>query len=178
MKEDKKNDFIDKFAMSSDGINQDLLDSIYRLLFERLYFSDKQYNYNIQTGQDLIAIDKTEQGLNLQFKCWYKDEVVSITVDKVVLATGFRASVAHTLRHVLDIEDPDIEALHVGDNFQLQWLHQDKNNIFVQNGSRKSIGLVDPNLSVAAWRAAMIANEVLGFERYSPDPDLPIVKMA
>ena len=45
-------------------------------------------------------------------------------------------------------------------------------------GSRMSIGLADPNLSIAAWRAAMIANRVMGRQAYSPYPDTPLVRFS
>ncbi|MFH8467621.1 hypothetical protein [Streptomyces sp. NPDC017991] len=40
------------------------------------------------------------------------------------------------------------------------------NRIYIQNGARKSHGVADPGLGLAAWRSAVILNSLLDKEYY------------
>lgn len=171
---ERRRELIDKLAMSSDGINQSLLDSIYRLAFERSYFADEPRRYDFRSGQELVDLQRGADGLTLHLKSWIDGREWSVQADAVVLATGFRSSTRDTLRDVLG--EPGQGDIRIGSNFEVQWPHQDRNHIFLQNGSRMCIGLADPNLSIAAWRAAMIVNRVVGNDVYSINPDRPLVK--
>lgn len=178
MDEEKKHRFIDKFSMSSDGINQDLLDSLYRLMFERKYFSDSESAYDVQPGQDLVDITKTDAGYELVFKSWFSNKVTNIEVDKVILATGFESGNQSIINHLLGDDSSPEQALCVNEQFELKWQHQSTNKIYIQNGSKSCIGLADPNLSIAAWRAGMISNNILGYERYASSTDLPLLNVS
>ena len=167
----KKQDFIDRLAMSSDGINQNLLDRIYRLLFERRFFSDQEHRSHILAGQELIGLRAVGEQFEVTMKSWADDTTWLAMTDKIVLATGFRPSTWRMLHTVLDTKEEQA----VGTSFEVQWSHQETNHIFLQNGSRMSIGLADANLSIAAWRSAMIANSLLGKDRYAVHPDTPMI---
>ncbi|CCH32400.1 SidA/IucD/PvdA family monooxygenase [Actinosynnema sp. NPDC047251] len=204
--EDKRLELLDRLAMSSDGITQHVVDAIYRLAYDRMFFSDNEYDYDFRAGQELVGLEPAPGGgYELTMRSWLDDGLRTETTDAVVLATGFTPSSWDHLRGVLggiDATEKHDSAGHdsaahdcaghdcaaagnvkdevppVGQNFEVLWRHQETNSIFVQNGSRKCIGLADPNLSIAAWRAAMIANRVLGREVYSTHPDTPLVRFS
>lgn len=163
---------LQKLEMSSNGINQELLDRIYRLTFERRFFSGQEREYRFIAGQEMTGLRCDEGGYQVTMRAEGDGREWDIGADSVILATGFRPSSWNMLRGVIgdDSNDPC-----VGRSFQVQWPHQDSNDIFIQNGSSMCIGLADPNLSIAAWRASMIANRILGYERYATHPDTPIV---
>lgn len=167
----QKQAFVERLATSSDGINQSLLDRIYRHMFERRFFSAKHSRYQFVAGQELTALERTEGGYAATMRSWTDGGLSRIPTEAVVLATGFRPSARRMLDCVLSEE----EVLRVGAHFELQWAHQHSNHIFVQNGTRMCIGLADANLSIAAWRSAMIVNRLLGTERYDVEPDSPMV---
>jgi lysine N6-hydroxylase len=169
----QKLQMIDRLEMSSNGINQGLLDRIYRSVFERRFFSDTKRDYRFVAGQELIGITRTDHGYGVTMRSWSDGNEWHCEADFVVLATGFSASTWSMLQDILGAAPQD---LRVGRNFEVQWAGQGQNDIFVQNGSRMCIGLADPNLSIAAWRAAMIANRILGVSRYALNPDTPIVE--
>ncbi|MFI9627977.1 lysine N(6)-hydroxylase/L-ornithine N(5)-oxygenase family protein [Streptomyces sp. NPDC052042] len=179
--EARRRELLHRLAMSSDGITQHLVDDIYRLAFERTFFSAHQHDYDFRAGQELVALRPADGGgYELTVRSWMDDRLRTETADAVVLATGFEPSTWEHLHAVLGKEALYEKEgnLPVGPDFQVQWRHQDTNSIFVQNGSRLCVGLADPNLSIAAWRAAMIANSVLGREVYNPNPDTPLVRFA
>ncbi len=174
--QEKKEFFVDKLAMSSDGINQQLLDSIYRLVFERHFFSDKDYNYDIRAGHELTDVTPLAQGYKLTYKNWMTEELVEQEADKIILATGFQSSSFNMLEHVLEGEYQSIDDFKMKDHFELIWRGMETSKIFVQNTSKRVVGLIDPNLSIAAWRAAMIANAVMDKKVYPDQPDTPVLR--
>lgn len=173
LSDERKIEMMERLEMSSNGINQALLDRIYRLVFERRFFSGTERDYRFVSGQELIDIQPRDDGFEVNVRSWSDGRQWRCEADSVILATGFQASSWDMLRDVLGDEPRD---LRVGRNFEVQWAGQGQNDIFVQNGSSMCIGLADPNLSIAAWRAAMIANRILGSIRYAPNPDTPIVE--
>ncbi|MEU5878734.1 SidA/IucD/PvdA family monooxygenase [Spirillospora sp. NPDC047279] len=179
--EDKRRELLDRLAMSSDGISQRLVDAIYRLAYERSFFSSERYDYEFRAGQELVGVEPAAGGgYELTVRSWLDERPRTERVDAVVLATGFEPSSWDQLRSVLGEEAVNGKEPFppVGQHFEVQWPHQETNSIFVQNGSRMSIGLADPNLSLAAWRAAMIANRVMGRQVYAPYPDTPLVRFS
>ncbi|MEU1851316.1 hypothetical protein ABZ499_19070 [Streptomyces sp. NPDC019990] len=60
----------------------------------------------------------------------------------------------------------DSGMLVVGDDFSVAWDGPAENRIYLQNGARHSWGVADPNLSLLAWRSAVILNSMLGETRY------------
>jgi len=170
---ERKLEMMERLEMSSNGINQGLIDRIYRLVFERRFFSERACGYRFVAGQTLTDLRPSGDAYEVAVRSWGDDVEWRFEADAVILATGFQPSTWWMLRDVLG---EDAHALGVGRNFEVQWSGQGENDIFVQNGSSMCIGLADPNLSIAAWRAAMIANRLLGHERYSMCPDTPIVE--
>lgn len=67
---ERKREFVERMAMTSDGINQGLLDRIYRLAFERRFFSPGSRSYQFMTGQEMTGLDVTDDGLRLSMRSW------------------------------------------------------------------------------------------------------------
>jgi lysine N6-hydroxylase len=85
-----------------------------------------------------------------------------VWADVVVLCTGFAyaqpaclAPLAHRIRRTDD-------GYRVGFDFAIDWDGPPDRRIYVQNAARHSHGIADPNLSLAAWRSAVIVNSVCG----------------
>jgi len=173
LSQERKLEMMSRLEMSSNGINQGLLDRIYRSVFERRFFSDGGQDYRFVAGQELVDIQQAGEAFELTLRSWSDGETWRCEADTVVLATGFSTTTWGMLRSMIGDRS---HGLRVGNNFEVKWKHEGVSDIFVQNGSGMCIGLADPNLSIAAWRAAMIANRVLGSSRYAQYPDTPIVE--
>lgn len=86
--------------------------------------------------------------------------------DVVILATGFRQQIPEFLEPIRERVPIEEESFCVGTDYRVSWNGSDANRIYVQNGARKSHGVADSNLSLAAWRSATILNSLLGDELY------------
>jgi lysine N6-hydroxylase len=77
------------------------------------------------------------------------------------------------LRHRLDLDADGRYQLQR--DFSVKWDGPDGHGLYVQNGGRYSHGIAEPQLSLAAWRSAVIVNAILGVARYATgDAALPI----
>jgi lysine N6-hydroxylase len=89
-----------------------------------------------------------------------------IGCDLVVLATGFRAALPAFLDPLRDRLPVAADTFRVERDYRVLWDGPDTNRIYVQNGARRTHGVADPNLSLAAWRSATILNSLLNREVY------------
>ena len=62
-------------------------------------------------------------------------------------------------------------AVALDERFRLAWDGPPGVRIYVLNGGLHSHGIAEPQLSLMAWRSAVIANDLARFARYRlPDP--------
>jgi lysine N6-hydroxylase len=97
--------------------------------------------------------------------CLLTSNMTTYWADDIILATGYTPAYQGLL-HNLTNEYSDLKKVQINDDFSLQWEHGDTNKIFIQNGAKDSHGVSDPNISLAAWRASVIANGLFGEEIY------------
>ncbi|GCE00791.1 lysine N(6)-hydroxylase/L-ornithine N(5)-oxygenase family protein [Embleya hyalina] len=151
------------------GISRDLLSALYRRLYEIDYLDPPGCGHRLLSGTSLVNLAVTAEG----FTCTLRDEPGTATReihgDAVVFATGFRHRIPRFLdpiRNRLPIEG---ETFRVDRDYRIPWDGPDTNRIYIQNGALRSHGVADPNLSLAAWRSAVVLNSVLDKEYYHLD---------
>jgi lysine N6-hydroxylase len=94
-----------------------------------------------------------------------------LPVDAVILCTGYEEQIPAFL-------DPLCSRLHltqagqyiISKEYRVAWDGPRHNAIYALNAARHSHGIADSYLCLAAWRAAVIANDLLGYERYPTVP--------
>jgi len=152
--------------LASDGISADLLRQIYRTLYELQYTSESAGSPIVRPLQELAGMRRTHSGWSLALRHPRTGEVVEEIVDVVVLATGY----SHDLPQYVDPLRDRIRFEHgqpvVGRDYSLEWDGPEDSVVYLQNAARHSHGIADPNLSLLAWRSAVIVNSVLGKELY------------
>jgi lysine N6-hydroxylase len=89
----------------------------------------------------------------------------------VVLCTGFGNRRPAFLDPIADRIHGDGDGdYRVRADFSIGWDGPPDRPIYVQNAARHSHGIADPNLSLAAWRSAVIVNSVCGRPVYDTAP--------
>lgn len=153
--------------MSSDGVSVGLLRAVYRQLYDLELLDGIRRPCEVMVAHQLLDIEREPDGL---LTTWRADsgELVRRQVDVVICATGYRHGlppVLEGLRHLLPRpDDVDVRA-----DFSLGWDGPPENHIYLQNAARRHFGVADPNLSLLAWRSAVIANGLLGHRRFDTD---------
>ena len=60
-------------------------------------------------------------------------------------------------------------------DYSIAWERSPTNRVYVQNHDREIWGIADPNMSLMAWRSALIANSLLGRDVYDTSDNAPLV---
>ena len=88
------------------------------------------------------------------------------------MATGFAWRLPDCLAPLSDrIATDGTGAVGLDERFRLTWEGPRDARIYVLNGGLHSHGIAEPQLSLMAWRSAVIANDLAGFAHYRlPNP--------
>jgi lysine N6-hydroxylase len=153
--------------LASDGISVELLQQIYQSLYQ-LECTGRAGGHSpvVLPEWELVRMEPRGDRWILAIRHVGTGQVRTETADVVVLATGYTHDLPDYLKPILgrirfDGQHPSVRA-----DFSLVWDGPDDARIYVQNAARHSHGVADPNLSLVAWRSAVIVNSLLGEDRY------------
>lgn len=157
--------------LASDGILNELLESIYRRLYELEFLSDHGRLCKLYSRLELSGIDPDAEGWRLTFKDDLSGRANSLGADVVILCTGFKYQTPECITPLLPRVSLDRNGFCLRDDFSLEWDGPPSLRIYVQNAARHSRGIADPNLSLMAWRSAKIINSIVGRCVYNVEDD-------
>jgi lysine N6-hydroxylase len=167
----RRRDLLAVQQLASDGISTDLLQRIYRRLYQNDFVTADPREHAVLPGTELTRVDRRFNSWRLRLRHTDTGAVACLDADVVVLATGYRYQLPHFLRplaHLLPPAEP--HGLPLRADYSLPWRHADTNRLFFLNAGRLSHGIADPNLSLASWRGAVVANSLTGHDIYSIAP--------
>jgi len=163
---DRRRRLLGQQALASDGAGEETLRAIYQRLYALDYIDDEGPSYRLLPGHTAVQLTSTPDGLLLTVKSAETDRPALIDADIVVLSTGYRYAVPDYLKPIRDrILWTDGWYVVRSDN-SIAWEGPADRKIFVQNAARMHHGIADPNLSLLAWRSAVIVNALCGTEIY------------
>jgi lysine N6-hydroxylase len=153
--------------LASDGISTDLLQQIYRRLYQ-LDCTGAALGVRpvVAPRQELVGLQPRGDGWLLATRHVGTGQVRTEVADVVVLATGYTHDLPGYLDPLRGRICFDRQLPVVRSNFSLVWDGPGDANIYLQNAARHSHGIADPNLSLLAWRSAVIANSLSGKDLY------------
>jgi lysine N6-hydroxylase len=166
-------------VLASDGVSASTLKKLYRRLYERKLDagSHPDHGISLRPFRNVIAAEQDGPEIALTMRNGFDDSIETLAVDMVVLATGYRFVLPQFLYSLENrtefnsVGEPVLES-----DFSLRWDGPRENRIFVLNAGRHSHGIAEPQLSLAAWRSAVIANALLGRPHFDLDLLDPIVQ--
>lgn len=151
-------------TLASDGVSMSLLEDIYRRLYT-IQLVEGQRSARLLPGHELAGVTRCGRGWEIELHRRRGGPVFE-HVDVVILATGHRYEMPACLHPIADRVHRDGDQLHVREDFSVAWDGPEDRRIFLQNGARHRRGVADPNLSLMAWRSAMILNRLAGRQVY------------
>ena len=157
-------------VLASDGVSASTLKKLYRRLYERKLeaANGSDHGISLRPFRDVISAEQDGPEIALTMRNGFDNSIETLAVDMVVLATGYRfvlPEFLHSLENRIELNsigEPVLES-----DFSLAWDGPGENRIFVLNAGRHSHGIAEPQLSLAAWRSAVIANALLGREHFN-----------
>jgi lysine N6-hydroxylase len=167
---DQRSALIDRQRFASDGISVDLLDRIYSQLYELRALWAGDCTYELLPGHEVIAVEGDGDGeLHVYGRDGDTDTVHMQLADLVILATGYQYQVPSCLNSLRDLIAMDRDGYRVTADYSIEFDGPPNCRIFVQNAATNTHGVADANLSIIAWRSAVIANAVAGRVIYPVD---------
>jgi lysine N6-hydroxylase len=158
---------LEEQRLASDGIDERLLQEIYRRLYEIDCLHMPGCRPILLPRSELVSVDPSHQGWRLTARQAETGRSESLMVDIVILCTGYRYEPPRCLDPLAGRLSTDAAGSFVVDeNYAIQWDGPGDRRIYVQNGARHSHGIADPNLSLMAWRNAKIINDIAGYKHY------------
>lgn len=153
---------LEEQKLASDGISLDILERIYRRLYELELLEDRGQLCTLLPYSELVNLSATPFGWRLNIYNDLLGEHETLDVDSVILCTGFEYKIPDCLEPLMPRLHWDKQGFQVNADFSICWDGPPSCKIFVQNAARHARGIADPNLSLMAWRSAVIINTLVG----------------
>ena len=156
-------------TLSSDGITRELIESIYQRIYVLECLDGLRERINLLPRHTISAMPDST---HLRVQNLHTNRQSLMKADIVIFCTGFRWQLPgfmSSLKNLINFDDHG--RLLVNQDYSVQWNGSDTNQIYVQNASRHTHGVPDPNLSLAAWRSAKIINSLARRSVYQIDHD-------
>jgi lysine N6-hydroxylase len=151
--------------LASDGISQSLLARIYDRLYDLEFLEAAGRRVNLLPGHEVVDMQHSSAGCDLALRDrWGASRTVR--ADMIVLGTGSSYALPEAMRPLAARVSWDRDGLPVRADFSVEWDGPPELRIYAQDAARHMRGVADPNLSLMAWRSAIIANSLLGREVY------------
>ncbi len=156
---ESKDSLLREQLLTSDGISKELLFSIYTKLYDLKAIKDSSLQAQFLPNHNLTRASKSGSAYILEFDDFIKGQRREISADIVILATGYKSHIPEFLTNLIP------EAATLNRDYSLD----SNKRIFIQNFSRKSHGVSDPNLSLVSFRNARIINSIAEGNIYNID---------
>jgi lysine N6-hydroxylase len=151
--------------LASDGISQGLLQRIYDRLYDLEFLEAAGRRVGVLPGHEVIDMQHTSAGCDLALRDrWGTSR--NVRADVIVLGTGYSYALPKAMQPLADRMSWDRDGLPVRADFSVEWDGPPELRIYAQDAARHMRGVADPNLSLMAWRSAIIANSLLGRQVY------------
>jgi lysine N6-hydroxylase len=171
---------LEEQKLASDGVSGELLERIYRRLYVAEFVEGRAGACTLHPGRELVGMDPRGGGWALALAAGPGPGAPAevLHADVVVLCTGAEYRIPPCLAPLQARIDRAGDQLAVRDDFSLQWDAPADARIYVQNAARHRRGVADPNLSLMAWRSAVIVNSLAGRTVYDVSEPAPLVRWA
>jgi lysine N6-hydroxylase len=151
--------------LASDGISQGLLQRIYDRLYDLEFLEPAGRRVRLMPGHEVMDMTHTAEGCDLGLRD-RSGITRTVRADVIVLGTGYSYDLPQAMQPLATRIRWDRDGFPVRADFSVEWDAPPGLRIYAQDAARHMRGVADPNLSLMAWRSAIIANSLLGRELY------------
>jgi lysine N6-hydroxylase len=165
--ESRRGAIVESQKLAGDGVSPDTLRELSQLLYESDFLSTERGQYRILPYRSVRAMNRSGSGFRVEMQNGFDHVVETVGADVVILATGYQHKLPPCIASISGLLTHDRSGhLKLRKDYVAEWSGPASNRVYVQNGGRYSHGIADPQLSLAAWRAAVIVNSLVGSELY------------
>ncbi|MFF4957046.1 lysine N(6)-hydroxylase/L-ornithine N(5)-oxygenase family protein [Streptomyces sp. NPDC001222] len=164
--DDEKARLLELQTLTSDGVDLPILRDIHQLSYRADFLDGTPGRLRFLPDTDVTALAGTDGDWKLTLDGQGGDTPTVVGADIVVLCTGYGYRIPDFMAPMLPLLHRSGQHLEVQKDFSVAWDGPVGHRIYLQNGARHAWGVADPNLSLLAWRSAVILNSILGETRY------------
>jgi len=162
---EQRNTLLAEQKLASDGVSPVLLQRIYDRLYDLEFLEPAGRRVRLLPGQEVVDMQHGSAGCELILRDrWGASRTVR--ADVIVLGTGYGYELPEAMQPLADRMSWDRDGFPVRSDFSVEWDGPPELRIYAQDAARQMRGVADPNLSLMAWRSAIIANSLLGRQVY------------
>ncbi|EEF5707412.1 SidA/IucD/PvdA family monooxygenase [Salmonella enterica] len=150
--------------MTSDGINPETLEEIYKFLYKNKLMNRNKIEVNFYMSSEAIFGNSTKYNVNVIVKSNITKSESAITVDATILCTGYVQNKTPDILKELNLSTSNYDGFIYQNDYSVK---ENKNGkIYLINAGVNHFGISDPNISLCAWRSSVIVNSIFGQEIY------------
>ena len=169
--EGRKPSIVQSQKLAGDGVSPRTLSELSQRLYEEDFLKAKGIDYAILTHRDVRSMTREHGSYTLEMHNGFDQSDEVLSADLVILATGYRYVLPPCLASMKSaIKCDEDENIKLAEDYSISWGGPPTRRIYMQNAGRQSHGIADPQLSLTAWRSAVIVNSLLGREVYPTNP--------
>jgi lysine N6-hydroxylase len=165
-----------KQKLASDGISPRTLLRLMQRLYELEFLDGGQTECHLWPGREFTALSRNGDSWVVEAFDMSGNRLQTAHVDVLVLCTGARTALPPCMAGLADRLVDGSGKLRFNPDYSVVTDIAPRNRIYIQNFDRTVFGISDPNLSLMAWRSAVIANSLLGRDAYDTADCFPAVE--
>ena len=168
--EERRRQLVPRQKLAGDGISPLTLNQISQRLYELECIEHRGPRCRILPEREVRAVRRERAEFRLFAHNAFTGQPETVDADVVILATGYRYRLPECLGPIAERMQRDAEGTpRLNEDFSVVWDGAADQRIYMQNAGRCSHGIADAQLSLAAWRSAVICNSIVGREVYRVD---------
>jgi lysine N6-hydroxylase len=168
--ESRRRRMLPQLKLAGDGISPITLGEIYQRLYELDCLRAKGPAYRILPHREARQVRRMESCFQVEGYNAFSGTDELWMADTVILATGYRYRLPACLAPLADrIERDSDKSPSLRADYSARLDGPSEYRLYMQNAGHRTHGIADAQLSLAAWRAAVICNALAGRAVYPID---------
>lgn len=150
-----------ELRFTSDGASHSTIKNLYQRIYINK-FKNKIDKVEVINSIEVVGVEQFEEKINIICENKIKSNTYAVESDFLIFCTGFTQEFKQEIldQNILDLIEFDHSVIpKINSDFSIQYNGIGK--IYLVNGSKHAFGVVEPNLSLNAFRAKRIIDSVL-----------------
>ncbi|PTU66053.1 L-lysine 6-monooxygenase [Chromobacterium sp. Panama] len=169
--------FIKRNLLSSDGISECTLRSLYQQIYSLRFIERSPIDIRLLPFREVRAIGRNGERWSIAARHLGANAPETLEADVVIWASGFKPAPTPFLQPLRERLEREGEEIAVDRDYAALGKLPRNRSLFILNAIRQQRGLADPNLSLTAWRSQIVINRMLDAPR-AGDVDAAFVSWA
>jgi lysine N6-hydroxylase len=164
---DRRHSLVEAQKLTGDGVSPETLRELSQVLYERDFLGDVGCGYKVMPHREVRTMRRERGAFHVAMHNGFSQSDEALFADVVVLATGYRYALPACVEPLAARLARDAGGhLRLEEDYAITPEGAPGHRIYMQNAGRHSHGVADAQLSLTAWRSAVIVNSLLESKVY------------